>query len=116
MKKAAALHGLERSVGGLARLVQFRRYNTGMSGGDFISFPLRDTNRHHLKRRKCHAVYYAFDPLWLDGKDMRELPLVERKKILRSILPRNLPLFRLCEFHRTHPRAEAFRTGEGEGS
>jgi bifunctional non-homologous end joining protein LigD len=36
---------------------------------------------------KCHAVYYAFDLLWLDRKDLRELPLLERKKILRSVLP-----------------------------
>jgi ATP-dependent DNA ligase len=42
---------------------------------------------YHLMRRKCHAVYYAFDLLWLDGKDLRELPLLERKKILRSVLP-----------------------------
>jgi bifunctional non-homologous end joining protein LigD len=42
---------------------------------------------YHLMRRKCHAVYYAFDILWLDGKDLRELPLLERKKILRSVLP-----------------------------
>jgi ATP-dependent DNA ligase len=27
------------------------------------------------------------DLLWLDGKDLRDLPLLERKKILRSILP-----------------------------
>jgi bifunctional non-homologous end joining protein LigD len=43
---------------------------------------------YHLMRRKCHAVYYAFDLLWLDGKDLRDLPLLERKKILQSILPR----------------------------
>jgi bifunctional non-homologous end joining protein LigD len=42
---------------------------------------------YRLMRRKCHAVYYAFDLLWLDGKDLRDLPLLERKKILRSILP-----------------------------
>jgi ATP-dependent DNA ligase len=23
---------------------------------------------YRLMRRKCHAVYYAFDLLWLDGK------------------------------------------------
>jgi bifunctional non-homologous end joining protein LigD len=43
---------------------------------------------YRLMRRKCHAVYYAFDLLWLAGKDLRELPLLERKKILRSILPK----------------------------
>ncbi len=42
---------------------------------------------YRLRRRKCNAVYYAFDLLWLDGKDLRDLPLLERKKILRSILP-----------------------------
>jgi bifunctional non-homologous end joining protein LigD len=41
---------------------------------------------YHLMRRKCHAVYYAFDLLWLDGKGLRDLPLLERKKILRSVI------------------------------
>ena len=44
---------------------------------------------YQLMRRKCHTVYYAFDLLWLDGKDLRDLPLLERKRILRSILPQN---------------------------
>ena len=35
------------------------------------------------------AVYYAFDILWLNGRDVRNLSLVERKKILRKVLPRN---------------------------
>jgi bifunctional non-homologous end joining protein LigD len=43
---------------------------------------------YRLMQRKCHAVYYAFDLLWLDGKDLRELPLLERKKILQSVLPK----------------------------
>jgi bifunctional non-homologous end joining protein LigD len=41
---------------------------------------------YRLMRRQRQATYFAFDLLWLDGKDLRELPLVERKKILRSIL------------------------------
>lgn len=28
--------------------------------------------------------YYVFDIMWLDGKDLRDLPLTERKKILQS--------------------------------
>jgi bifunctional non-homologous end joining protein LigD len=43
---------------------------------------------YRLLRRKRQAAYFAFDLLRLDGKDVRELPLLERKKILRSILPK----------------------------
>jgi bifunctional non-homologous end joining protein LigD len=43
---------------------------------------------YDLKTRKRQAVYFAFDLLWLNGEDLRELPLLERKKILRSIIPR----------------------------
>lgn len=32
-------------------------------------------------------LYYLFDLLWLDGKDLRKLPLIERKKILHSLIP-----------------------------
>src|SRR5262249_5011162 len=32
-------------------------------------------------------VYYAFDLLWIDGYDITQLPLVERKKILQGIIP-----------------------------
>ena len=33
--------------------------------------------------------YYAFDILWCDGYDVREMPLIERKALLRHILPEN---------------------------
>jgi len=33
--------------------------------------------------------YYIFDILWVDGHDVRTMPLVERKKILRGIFPKN---------------------------
>lgn len=32
-------------------------------------------------------VYYVFDILWCDGRDVREMPLFQRKKLLQSILP-----------------------------
>ena len=31
--------------------------------------------------------YYVFDILWLDGNDLREVPLIDRKKILKQIIP-----------------------------
>jgi bifunctional non-homologous end joining protein LigD len=35
----------------------------------------------------AHLVYYIFDILWYDGKDLTQLPLMERKEILKSIFP-----------------------------
>ncbi len=34
------------------------------------------------------AVYFAFDLLRLDGKDLRDLPLVDRKSLLHQLLPK----------------------------
>ena len=43
---------------------------------------------YDLMKRDCQAVYYSFDILWLNGRDLRGLSLIERKKILRSVVPR----------------------------
>jgi bifunctional non-homologous end joining protein LigD len=42
---------------------------------------------YDLLRRRGAPVFYAFDLLWLDGEDLRPLPLIERKRLLRSIVP-----------------------------
>jgi bifunctional non-homologous end joining protein LigD len=31
--------------------------------------------------------YYLFDLLWYEGKDLTQLPLIERREVLKSILP-----------------------------
>jgi len=33
--------------------------------------------------------YYVFDLLWCDGRDVRAMPLVERKALLKTVLPSN---------------------------
>jgi bifunctional non-homologous end joining protein LigD len=43
---------------------------------------------YDLMKRQCQAVYYAFDVIWLNGRDLRNSSLLERKKILRSVIPR----------------------------
>jgi bifunctional non-homologous end joining protein LigD len=43
---------------------------------------------HDLLRRRGQPVFYVFDVLWLDGKDLRSRPLLERKSILRSTVPK----------------------------
>ena len=39
-----------------------------------------------LLRRKSDPAFYAFDLLWLNGKDYRGLPLVDRKARLEKLL------------------------------
>jgi bifunctional non-homologous end joining protein LigD len=42
-----------------------------------------------LLRRRGQPVFYAFDLLWLNGEDLRQLPLVRRKERLRRLVDRN---------------------------
>ena len=39
-----------------------------------------------LRRRRRDACFYAFDLLWLDGKDLRGLTFLERKSRLRQLV------------------------------
>jgi len=39
-----------------------------------------------MRRRRAEAVFYAFDLLWLDGEDLRALPLTQRKRKLKSLI------------------------------
>lgn len=57
------------------------------------SFQLLQDYEHHQER----LVYYVFDLLFLNGYDLRELPLKERKRILKAILPKDSGLIRYCD-------------------
>jgi bifunctional non-homologous end joining protein LigD len=37
--------------------------------------------------KAAHLIYYVFDVIWLDGKSLTDLTLIERKTILQSIMP-----------------------------
>lgn len=45
--------------------------------------------QHYQQTGKGNLVYYVFDILFLNGKDLRNQPLLERKKLLKKILPKN---------------------------
>ena len=47
-------------------------------------------------RRKAKLLYCAFDLMFQDGEDLRALPLIERKKRLKAVLPKH----RLVAFSR----------------
>lgn len=42
---------------------------------------------NELLYRRGDPYFYAFDLLWLNGRDLRDQPLLKRKEILRSIIP-----------------------------
>lgn len=58
--------------------------------------------------RRSPAVFYAFDLLSLAGRDLRAKPLIERKQMLREIVPQKSPSLLYasyidgqgCEFYR----------------
>ena len=41
-------------------------------------------------RRRSPQHFYAFDLLWLNGEDLRDAPLLERKRLLKRLV-RNQP-------------------------
>jgi bifunctional non-homologous end joining protein LigD len=52
---------------------------------------LEPDGRNHftnLLSRREWPYFYAFDVLSLEGKDVRALPLLERKRRLRTVMPR----------------------------
>jgi bifunctional non-homologous end joining protein LigD len=54
-------------------------------------------------RRECFVVYYVFDLLMLNGKDLRNQPLIERKTLLKRSLKKA-----------SHVRYTDHVSGEGE--
>ena len=45
--------------------------------------------QHYDENRDLPLIYYAFDILSLNNKNLKELPLIERKAILQKTLPKN---------------------------
>ncbi len=55
--------------------------------GEIVAFAGEATSFARLADRRRHSVpvfLYAFDLLWLDGADLRELPLRARKRLLQA--------------------------------
>jgi DNA ligase D-like protein (predicted ligase) len=74
--------------------------------GEVVAFDGAQTSFARLAARAQHPVpvfFYIFDLLWVDGHDIRALPLRTRKRLLRDALAFSDPL-----------RWTAHRNGEGE--
>jgi DNA ligase D-like protein (predicted ligase) len=74
--------------------------------GEVVAFAGGQTSFARLAERGHRAVavhFYVFDVVWLDGYDVRELPLRTRKRLLRSALRYEDPI-----------RLTPYRNGDGE--
>ncbi len=52
--------------------------------------------QQYLKDRDVPVCYYIFDCLYVDGKSIEDKPLIERKKILKELLPKS-DIIRYCD-------------------
>jgi bifunctional non-homologous end joining protein LigD len=61
--------------------------------GELVALDKKGRSRFQLlqnaHRNKVRLRYYVFDILFMDDKDLRGRPLIERKRLLRSILPKS---------------------------
>ena len=68
--------------------------------GELCALDARGHSRFQLLQnalnKKARLLYVVFDALFVDRKDIRERPLLERKKVLKALLPRD-PLLRYSE-------------------
>ncbi len=55
---------------------------------DENGLPCFDALRSRKAAGDCVIVYYAFDLLYRDGRDLTQRPLIERKAALKRILPK----------------------------
>jgi DNA ligase D-like protein (predicted ligase) len=71
--------------------------------GEVVAFEGTRSSFQGLGHADATIFYYVFDILWLDGEDLRDRPLRERKQLLKEALD-----------FKKHVRLTAFRNEEGE--
>ena len=96
-------------------LAKFRR--NAVVDGELVALDEKGRSRFQLLqnalRAKVRLRYCVFDLLFIDGRDLRPLPLVERKKLLRRILPKDPALH--FSVHAARNGVKFFRRAEHKG-
>lgn len=78
---------------------ELKKVSSAVVDGEIVVFDKKGKSSFQLlQRRPQEAVYLLFDILFLEGKDLRDLPLTERKKILQKIFPKRLSFIKLCDY------------------
>jgi bifunctional non-homologous end joining protein LigD len=60
-------------------------------GGEIVALDETGKSRFEWLVKRGTLVYYVFDLLFLDGQDLRPLPLIKRKSQLKRLLKRSPP-------------------------
>jgi bifunctional non-homologous end joining protein LigD len=83
------------------KLLQESNINAVLDGEILVLDEKGRSNFSDLQNWRSEAdgelVFYVFDVLWYDGKDLMELPLNQRQAILKEILPANDDHLRLSQ-------------------
>ena len=58
-----------------------------------------------VRRSGAPVTYFAFDLVWHNGHDLRQLPLLERKNRLRKLVPRQTPRLQYVDYIETQGEA-----------
>jgi bifunctional non-homologous end joining protein LigD len=77
-----------KSFAGLAKAMATLPVKNAILDGELVCLDSdgRSQFRQLMRRKSQDVCFYAFDLLWLNGKDLRGLPLVERKNRLRQVV------------------------------
>ena len=68
----------------------------------------------HSKSQAKRICYFVFDLLVYQGRDLAQLPLIERREILKSVLKFQSPRVRIAEYFETSAAAMLESTSEQE--
>jgi bifunctional non-homologous end joining protein LigD len=71
---------------GVAAALDAQERSRFVVDGEVVAFEGAQTSFQRLGHPGASIFYYVFDLLWLDGRDVRSLPLRERKRLLRDAL------------------------------
>lgn len=89
-----ALHGLPQNTVVDGEIVALD--DTGRPNFNFLQ---------HSKSQAARICYFVFDLLIYQNRDFTQLPMIERRKILKSVLPFQSPRIRIAEYFETSAQA-----------
>jgi bifunctional non-homologous end joining protein LigD len=76
----------------VAEAVRSQLETSAVLDGEVVAFRGKHSSFEELQQHGTKVFYYVFDVLYLDGRDVRELPLRERKQLLRDSVRFDGPL------------------------